>query len=213
MDWFGRAEWPSGRQASVRIRATKDPYRVASKPLVVAAAKLRRKFGEEIRKSRLSVARSGSKQIKLLSQRRLWIAGVLRLSFPHHMNHLNTAQDHSSTGHRLEAEHRPDPPLDSPMILLDPVVETGTLPDSDRIQRAPRSILEPVCHITGHNGFAVGLAAVDHDPLWTAVPLQGLPQKAFGSGEISPFAEPELDGVTIAVDCPIEIPPLASDFE
>ena len=43
--------------------------------------------------------------------------------------------------------------------------------------------------------------------------LQCSGQKAFGSGEVAPLAEPELNGVTVAVDGSIEIFPLASDFD
>jgi hypothetical protein len=45
------------------------------------------------------------------------------------------------------------------------------------------------------------------------MPLQCSGQKAFGSGEVAPLAEPELNGVTVAVDGSIEIFPLASDFD
>jgi hypothetical protein len=47
------------------------------------------------------------------------------------VNHLDTIKDHTSTGDGLEPEHWPYSPLDRPMILLDPIIEVGTLPDPD----------------------------------------------------------------------------------
>ena len=35
--------------------------------------------------------------------------------------------------------------------------------------------------------------------------LESLAQKAFGSGEVSPLAEPKLDGVAIAVDGAVQV--------
>ena len=45
------------------------------------------------------------------------------------------------------------------------------------------------------------------------MPLECLAQKPFGSNEVAPLAEPELNGVTVAVDGSIEIFPLASNFD
>ncbi len=54
---------------------------------------------------------------------------ILRLPLPHHVNHLNSAQDCPSAVHGLEAEHRANPSFDGTMILLDTIVEELTLPD------------------------------------------------------------------------------------
>jgi hypothetical protein len=45
------------------------------------------------------------------------------------------------------------------------------------------------------------------------MPLKGFAQKPFGSREVSPLAEPEFNGVTVIVDCTVEIPPLASNLD
>jgi hypothetical protein len=82
------------------------------------------------------VTRSGNEQLKLLSERGLRIAGVLSLSFAHHVNHLNAIQDHSSGRRRLESKHRSDTPLDGPMILFNAVIEVGTLPNPNRLEAA-----------------------------------------------------------------------------
>ena len=129
------------------------------------------------------------------------------------MDHLNAAQDHTGTDNRLKPEHRPHSPLDSTVILLDAIVEVGTLPDSDRLQLASRPILKPVCGVTGQDRFTISLTAVDHDPLGSAMPLKGLAQEPLGSSQIAPLAEPELDGVPDAIDSSIEIFPLASNFD
>ncbi|MDF2810694.1 MAG: hypothetical protein K0S56_1725 [Microvirga sp.] len=88
-------------------------------------------------------------EVKLLSERWLTIAGIFRLLFAHHVNHLDTIKDNASAGNGLEPEHCPYPPLDGTMILLDAIVQVGALADSDRLQLPPRSVLQPVCRITG----------------------------------------------------------------
>jgi hypothetical protein len=64
---------------------------------------------------------SGSEYLELLGE---WcrIVGVPRLSFAHHVDHLDTGQDDRCGRLRLETQHRPDPALDAPVILLDAVV-------------------------------------------------------------------------------------------
>jgi hypothetical protein len=62
------------------------------------------------------------------------IAGGLRLSFAHPVNHLDPTQDRPSGCHRLKPEHRSDPSLDGTMILFDAIVQVGISPDPDRLQ-------------------------------------------------------------------------------
>jgi hypothetical protein len=88
------------------------------------------------------IAGSSSESLELLSERRLPIAGILRLSFAHHVDHLDPAQNCPSGRHRLEPEHRSNPPSDGAMILFDTMIQIRTLPDPDRLQFAPRLILE-----------------------------------------------------------------------
>ena len=49
------------------------------------------------------------------------------------------------------------------------------------------------------------MTAVDHDSRGLAMALKRLAQKPCGSGEVSPLAEPELDGVAIAVDGAVQV--------
>jgi hypothetical protein len=86
------------------------------------------------------------------------------------------------------------------VILLNAIVEVGALPDANGFQTVTRSVLKPICGIAGPDGLTVRLAAVDHNPLGLAMTLESLAQKAFGSGEVSPLAEPELDRVTIGIN-------------
>jgi hypothetical protein len=60
---------------------------------------------KESDKGRRSVARLCSEQFGLLSERRLPIAGMLRLVLAHHVNHLDSIQDHTSSDRRLETGH------------------------------------------------------------------------------------------------------------
>jgi len=50
------------------------------------------------------------------------------------VNHFNAAQDSCCAGDRFDAEHRPDPALDSAMVLLNPVIEVLALLDAERLQ-------------------------------------------------------------------------------
>ncbi len=80
--------------------------------------------------------RSCSKQLKLLGDRGTPKAGILRLLFAHHVDHLDPTQDRTGAGDRLKAEHWPHSPLNSAMILFNAVIAVGTLPDPDRPQFA-----------------------------------------------------------------------------
>jgi hypothetical protein len=99
------------------------------------------------------------------------------------------------------------------MVLLNAIVEVGALSDSNGFQTVTRLVLKSVCGIAGPDRLTVCLAAIDHNPLGSAMTLESLAQKAFGSAEVSPLAEPELDRVTIAIDRTVEIPPLGSDLD
>lgn len=61
--------------------------------------------------------------------------GIFALSFAHHVNHFGTAQDRTSAVHGLEPKHRAHPSLDDTMVLLNTIVQVGTLPDANRLQR------------------------------------------------------------------------------
>jgi hypothetical protein len=98
------------------------------------------------------------------------------------------------------------------MILFDLIIEVGTLPDPDRRQFAVRPILEPVCRITGQDGFSVSLTTIDHDPLGPAMTFECLAQKPFGCSEVAPLAEPELDRITNAVNRAVKISPLPTNL-
>jgi hypothetical protein len=63
------------------------------------------------------------------------------------------------------------------------------------------------------DGFPIGLAAVDDDPLGPAVPLECLSQKPLGRSQIAPLTEPEFDCVTVAVDCAVKKHPTATDLD
>ncbi len=63
------------------------------------------------------------------------------------------------------------------MILLDTVVEVLTLPDPDRLEPTSRAILQTALGITRQDGFPIGLAAVDNDPLGRPCRLSALRRK------------------------------------
>jgi hypothetical protein len=57
------------------------------------------------------------------------------------------------------------------------------------------------------------LAAIDHDPLWTAMQLECFAQEPLSDSEVAPFAERELDRAAVAVDGTVEIPPLTTNLD
>lgn len=76
------------------------------------------------------------------------------------------------------------------MILLDAVVEATALADANPFRSAPGTIPQPVVGIAGDNRFAVGLAAVDDDPLGPAMAFKRIPEKPPGRQKVAVFAEP-----------------------
>lgn len=75
----------------------------------------------------------GSEDFELLCERRVRIEGIPRLSFAHHVDHLDARQGGGGGVRRFETEHRPHPALDAPMILLDAVIEVLALADAGRL--------------------------------------------------------------------------------
>ncbi len=57
------------------------------------------------------------------------------------------------------------------------------------------------------------MAAVDPNPLWSAMALKCLAQESFGGCQIAPLAELELDRIAIAVDGAVQIPPLPTNLD
>jgi hypothetical protein len=86
--------------------------------------------------SRCTVLPLCGEQVKLLGERHLLPAGVLRLTFAHHVDQLDAAQDHAGAGNGFEAEHRSHSAFDGAVILLDAITEVLTLPDPDRLEPA-----------------------------------------------------------------------------
>ena len=124
------------------------------------------------------------------------------------MNQFDTGKRGPGCCFGLEAEHRPDPALDTAVILLDGIVHVFAGSDSD----GPSGPPQPVLRIALHDGHAVGLAAVNGDPLRLAMASQGLAQKALRSLEIAVCGEVELDRIAIVVDGAIRIKPRAFDL-
>ena len=83
-----------------------------------------------------------------------------------------------------------------PVTLLDPVVEVLALPDADRLEPPQRAIPKPAFAVAGNDCLAIGLAAVDDDALGAAMTLKRSAQEAFGSHQVTVFAEEELHRVT-----------------
>ena len=93
------------------------------------------------------------------------------------------------------------------MILLNRVVHIFTATNGNRFS----SLAEPALYIALHYSYSVGLASIDGNARWPAVAGQGLAYKAFSSGQITMFAEIELNRIAIAIDGTIQVQPLSFD--
>lgn len=59
----------------------------------------------------------------------------------------------------------------------------------------------------------IGLTAIDDNPLGPVMSLESLAEEVLGYGETAPLAEPELDGIAIAVDGAVEIRPTPAHLD
>jgi hypothetical protein len=91
-------------------------------------------------------------------------------------------------GDRFEAEHGPDPALDSTVVLFNPIIEVLALPDADRLQWSSRLVSKPALAIAGNDCFPVRLATVNDDAIWSTMAFQRFADKAFGSRQVTVFA-------------------------
>src|SRR5690606_31115747 len=96
--------------------------------------------------------------------------------------------------------------LDTSMILIDRIVHVFAGSDSDGSSGLPQRF------IGLYDGHAVGLAAVNGDPLRLAMARQNLAQKALRGLEIAVCGEVELDRIAIVVEGAIQIKPRAFDL-
>ena len=90
---------------------------------------------------------SGGDRLELLFEGRNRVVGEAALALAHHVNHFDASQGDGGRGERLETQHRPHPPLDAPVILLDPVIQVLALADTDRPQSSRRPIQQVVSQI------------------------------------------------------------------
>ena len=95
------------------------------------------------------------------------------------------------------------------MILLNAVVHIFAGANGNGFA----SLAEPALRITLQYGYSVGLAAINGNAPRSTVAGQGLADKAFCSGQITMFAEIEINRVTVAVYRTAQIQPLAFDLD
>jgi hypothetical protein len=75
--------------------------------------------------------------VKLLGERQLLPAGILRLLFAQHTDQLDATQDHAGTVSRFETKHQSHAAFDGAVILLNAVIEVLALLDPDRLEPTP----------------------------------------------------------------------------
>src|ERR1700722_17408023 len=124
------------------------------------------------------------------------------LSLPHHPHGLETRQRLPRRTETAEAEPRPNKALDTPVVLLDDVVQIFTLS-----QTAAAPSLTVAFHIGDRSG--IGRILVDGESARVDdVPLRdGLAKEPVLRGRIPPRRQKEIDRLPSAVHRPIEIRP------
>lgn len=92
---------------------------------------------------------SCSQPVEILGERLQPLQDMPRLLLAHHVAHLDPAQGDSRGGHQLEPEHRSSSAFDGTIVLFNPVIQVGTLPNVNGLPTTPQSSLKPVCGIAG----------------------------------------------------------------
>jgi hypothetical protein len=120
------------------------------------------------------------------------------------MHNLNATQNDARAAKVLEPKHLPREAFDSPMVLLDYVVQILDLPNLngrlapgiDRMKRGQ-----------------IGTALVHGYGLGCAVLSDGFIEEAPGGSLVPPGSEQKVDGITRLVRCAIKIFPRAFDLD
>jgi len=104
----------------------------------------------------------------------------------------------------LSPEHRSNSPFDVPVILFDDIAEVFALANLDAFI---------VIFTVGLDGGLDGITFVDIDEPGFAISINGFVQKSQCRFLIALGREYEVDGIALLVDGPIEVLPLAIDFD
>ena len=106
----------------------------------------------------------------------------------------------------LEPEHRTDPRLHAPMVLLREVIQVLR-----RSQLRVSSQFTVSLHLA-HCAVRCGLAVQRDGPRARALTFDRLAEERLGRGNVTLWAETEVNGISCAIDRPVEIDPSTLDF-
>ena len=120
------------------------------------------------------------------------------------MHQFNSAQSAAGRVESFKAEHRPDDPLDGPVILLDQVVQVFDLADLDGLSGF---LLERP------KGDGVGPALVDRDLVRKAVVVNRFAQKPQRGLLVTLGAEQKINRLPCFIHGAEEVLPLAPDLD
>ncbi|EIC82179.1 hypothetical protein SPM24T3_23137 [Serratia sp. M24T3] len=122
------------------------------------------------------------------------------------MNSLNTGQNRLCPSERFESRHQFYPAFDIPVALLNQVVQILVLPDRD-------SFLFFLTGIGRSQRRCIGATLIDSHHFGLAMMSDGLAEETQGSGGIPLSCQQKIDGLPCGINCPVQIFPLASDFD
>jgi uncharacterized protein YjbI with pentapeptide repeats len=128
------------------------------------------------------------------------------LSLGQHRHRLHPRQGSPGGPEAAEAEHRPCPALDPPVVLLDPVVEPPPAPVLDE----PPQLAFPL-HLAERAGVALEPVGDDGPRVAGVLPAKCLAEEALGRPLAPLGAQQEVDGLPRPVDGPVEVAPLPAD--
>ena len=119
------------------------------------------------------------------------------------MHDLDAGEQDAGAAQRLEADHRSGNAFDCAVVLLDEVVEVFRLAHLD---------VQTAVGLDARDCSRVRAALVDGDLLGHAVQVYGALEECPGCGVVWLGAQQEVNGVAVAVDRPLQLPPLAADL-
>ena len=131
---------------------------------------------------------------------------MMKLSFAYHVNQFDNGQERLCPPKRFESRHLSYPTFDTPVILLNPVVQILVLPDGDDF-------------FTGFVGVEcsqrcrVGTIFINGHYRRFAVVPNGLTKETQRCCSIPPGGQQEVDGLACSIHRAVQVFLLAFDFD
>ena len=144
-----------------------------------------------------------SQSVELFGRPAARLTASCKLPFAQHVHEFNAGEGGLRGVQRFEPSHRPRHSFHAAVILLHDIIAILGLADDDR---------GAVFGLIALEGRFVGRAPINGDFLRHAVAADRLLENPQGRRLIAGFGEQKVDGLTLRIDRPIAIAPLAFDL-